>query len=514
MASGALALIGRALAVLVAALVLVPVAAVWWRSDGGGGLTPADWAAIRFTLTQAALSAAISVALAIPVAGALARRAFLGRGLLVTLLGAPFILPVIVAVLGILAVWGRSGVVSDLLAAAGLPRLTIYGLTGVVLTHVFFNLPLAVRLILGRWASVPAERFRLAASLGMGRGATWRTIAWPVLRSSVPGAALVIFLICTTSFAVALTLGGGPRATTVELAIYQAFRFEGDLARAAVLAGVQLVVTGVAAGLSFLVATAPDARSGGLDRVPQRWDGAGRLPRIADAAWIALAAAFLLAPLVAVAANGAAGVLALDAGVWRAAGRSLAVALASTALTLALAVPIGAAAVRRPWIEGAGLLSIAASPLVLGTGLFILARPFADPVALALPLTAVVNAMMSLPFALRAVIPAMAEAEAGWGRLADSLGMDGRARLRHLLLPRLRRPLGFAGGLAAALSMGDLGVVALFADPDRATLPLALYRLMAGYRMDEAAGAALLLVALSLALFWAFDRGGRADARA
>ena len=43
----------------------------------------------------------------------------------------------------------------------------------------------------------------------------------------------VIFVICLTSFAVALTLGGGPRATTIELAIYQAFRFEFDLARAA-----------------------------------------------------------------------------------------------------------------------------------------------------------------------------------------------------------------------------------------------------------------------------------------
>jgi thiamine transport system permease protein len=37
---------------------------------------------------------------------------------------------------------------------------------------------------------------------------------------------------------------------------------------------------------------------------------------------------------------------------------------------------------------------------------------------------------------------------------------------------------------------------------------------MGAYRMDDAAGAALLLLILSLALFWIFDRGGRADARA
>jgi thiamine transport system permease protein len=62
--------------------------------------------------------------------------------------------------------------------------------------------------------------------------------------------------------------------------------------------------------------------------------------------------------------------------------------------------------------------------------------------------------------------------------------------------------------------MGDLGVIALFADPGHATLPLELYRLMAAYRMQAAAGAGLLLMALSLGLFWLFDRGGRADADA
>ena len=48
---------------------------------------------------------------------------------------------------------------------------------------------------------------------------------------------------------------------------------------------------------------------------------------------------------------------------------------------------------------------------------------------------------------------------------------------------RLRRPMGFAAGLAAALSMGDLGVIALFAPPEVATLPLLMQRLMAAYRM-------------------------------
>jgi thiamine transport system permease protein len=54
----------------------------------------------------------------------------------------------------------------------------------------------------------------------------------------------------------------------------------------------------------------------------------------------------------------------------------------------------------------------------------------------------------------------------------------------------------------------------LFGGQDQPTLPLAMYRLMGAYRMEDAAGAALLLLILSLALFRLFDRGHRPDAHA
>ena len=510
------ALMGGLAAGAILLLVLGSISAVALRAEAWNGLKPSDWAALRFTLLQAVLSAAISVGLAIPVARALARRRFRGRGALITLLGAPFILPVIVAVFGLLAVFGRSGMASQILGWLGLPPLSIFGLHGVVLAHVFFNLPLAVRLILQGWMAVPAERFRLAASLNFSGRDIARHIEWPVLREVVPGALMTVFLICTTSFAVALTLGGGPRATTIELAIYQAFRFDFDLSRAALLALLQVAVSGTAALIALRVAQ-PAEQGGGLDRIAARWDASTPTARTLDAVFLSLVALFLLAPLLSIVIRGLPGILGLPAPVFAAAGRSVLVALTSTALTLALALPLAVLAHRLRGrggkaIEGLGYLTIAASPLVIGTGLFIVIFPFANPVALALPVTALVNAAMALPFALRVLAPALAGVEDSYGRLADSLRLTGIARLRLLWLPRLRRPLGFAAGLAAALSMGDLGVVALFADPEGATLPLVLYRLMAAYRTGDAAAAALLLLMLSLAAFWVFDRGGRMDA--
>jgi thiamine transport system permease protein len=509
---------GAAAAALVAAAVLGPLAAVAWRAEAGSGLGPADWAAVRFTLVQAALSAAISVALAIPVARALARRVFPGRGALVTLMGAPFLLPVIVAVLGLLAVFGRAGWLNAALAGIGAGRIEVYGLQGVVLAHVFLNLPLAVRLLLQGWQEIPAERIRLATALGFSGRDMRRHFERPLLRDVLPGAALLIFLICTTSFAVALILGGGPRATTVELAIYQAFRFDFDLGRAALLGLVQVAIC-VAAGLLAFTAMRRRDLGAGLDRPPLPWPGDTRPARGLDAAALVAAAAFLLIPLAAVAAQGAPSLLGLPAGVWRAAGRSILLALAATGLTLALALPLAALALRLGrgrghLVEAVGFLTVAVSPLVIGTGLFILLFPLADPTDLALPVTALVNALVSLPFVLRALLPAWQAAEASQGRLADALGLAGWSRMRHAILPRLRRPLGFGAGLAAAFSMGDLGVIALFSTPGQGTLPLEMVRLMGAYRTDDAQGAALLLMGLTLAVFWLFDRGGRVDADA
>ncbi|MDE0850609.1 thiamine/thiamine pyrophosphate ABC transporter permease ThiP [Yoonia sp.] len=487
---------------LVLLLTIGTMIAVAMRAEVGTGLSVADWAAIQFTVTQALVSALVSVLLAIPVARALARQTFWGRGALITLLGAPFILPVIVAVLGLLAVFGRSGIVNDFLGVLGLPEVSIYGFHGVVLAHVFFNLPLATRFLLQGWLAIPAERFRLVASLN---APVSRLLEWPMLRAVVPGTFLVIFLICLTSFAVALTLGGGPGASTVETEIYYAILREFDLGRAALLACIQFSICAVAAIIAWQV-TAVDGFGAGLDRVVQRWDGS----RAIDFAWIGFAAVFLIVPLSMVVLKGVPGLFELPASVLNAAVRSVGVAVVSAALTVVMAMALALHGGRMVAIVG--VLPLAASGLVMGTGLFLIVFPFVRPSDLALPVTALVNATLALPFALRSLAPAVESVVADYGRLADHLGMSGWVRLRLVILPRVRRPLGFALGLAAALSMGDLGVIALFANDAGATLPLAMYRLMGSYQIEAAAGAGLLLVCLSLLLFWICDRGGRVDA--
>jgi thiamine transport system permease protein len=61
------------------------------------------------------------------------------------------------------------------------------------------------------------------------------------------------------------------------------------------------------------------------------------------------------------------------------------------------------------------------------------------------------------------------------------------------------------------LSLGDLGAIALFGSEHLVTLPLLLLQRLGSYRVDDAAGLALVLGALCLAIMALAERAARRD---
>jgi thiamine transport system permease protein len=520
--AGALAL-AAIVAVMAGALVALALTALTLPGDGRPVIDAYFWRVVRFTLLQAALSTVLSLGFALPVARALARRPqFPGRRAILNLFALPLALPALVVVLGVVGLWGRQGWINQALGAFGLETgLDIYGLQGILIAHVFFNMPLSARLMVAHLDRIPGESWRLASQLGMTSSALFRLIEWPVLRAGLPGIAALVFMLCVASFTVVLTLGGGPAATTIEVAIYQALRFEFDPGRAVVLALVQLAFTAVfitAIGRFALPLTVgPD-----LARAGMRPDTAALVGRIGDTALIVLATLFLVLPLVSVALDSVAAPLARLMGepvVRRALATSLGIAsvaaVLAIGLTWALVQAARAARMRargRPlleWFASAcdtgGSLILVMPPIVIGAGWFVLLRPVADIFALAPILVIVINALMAIPYATRILGPAVAEAAQAHDRLCASLGISGWNRLRRIDWPALKRPLGLALAFAMALSLGDLGVIALFGSEQVLTLPLLLLQRMGSYRTADAAGLAGLLALLCLGLIWTAD---------
>ncbi len=513
-AGGSLALAGM---LGFAGLATVALLDAGWSGQSAPIFDAYLWRVLRFTLLQAVLSAAVSVVLAIPFARALARQPdFPGRIWLVRLLAVPLGLPVITGALGLLEVWGRNGWANMLLRNLGFSEpVNIYGLAGILLAHVFFNLPLATRLLLAGLERLPAEYWLLGSNLGFSSRDSFRHIEWPEIRRQLPGIAGLILMLAVTSFTLVLLLGGGPAATTLEVAIYQSLRFDFDPPRAVSLALLQIALTG---GLMLLLALATrQSREGMTNSVhASRPDGRVLQRQMADGSVILAGALFLLLPLCAILLSGLKSDplrLLLEPVFLRALATSLAIAAPAGALAVLLALSLssmrlaigesaapGALAHRYGQIApGAASLILLFPPTVLGTGWFLLSGP-ARVDAIAPFLIIAINGLMAFPFVLRILDPALASHRQRTARLAASLGIQGWNRIRLVDWPGLRKPLAMALSFATALSIGDLGVVALFSSDRLVTLPWLLYSRMGSYRTTDAAGIALLLALLCLAL--------------
>jgi thiamine transport system permease protein len=502
-------------------------------SDPAGAVSAFDgylFRVVRFTLWQAALSTLLSVAPALLVARALSRHPrFPGRRLILQLFALPLALPAIVAALGILALYGRAGYFAGGLASLGGGTWDgIYGLSGILVAHVFFNMPLATRLFLEALGTVPADQWRLASQLGMGPGSAFRLVEWPALRAALPGIAGLVFMLCVTSFTIVLTLGGGPRATTLEVAIYQALRFDFDPARAVALTLLQIALT-AAAVLALTRLGADTVGDANLPVAPRRYLSVGTGETVINVLLIGLALLFVAGPMAATVAAG------LDADLARLAGEDavrramltsavLAVlsALLSVAVSLALIMARRALASKRRGAPaslleyatdtGAGFVLVV-PPIVIGAGWFLALRHVGDVLAIAPVMVVAVNAVMAMPFAVRALRPAYDAAADRHDRLCLLLGLSGWNRLRLIDWPSLRRPLATAFAFAMALSLGDLGVIALFGSDAVQTMPYLLLARMGSYRTQDAAGLALMLGLACLALMLVADRLGQGGRR-
>jgi thiamine transport system permease protein len=482
------------------------------------------WRIARFTVLQALLSMLLSVGFAIPLARALhAQQNFPGRAMILRLFALPLALPALVAVLGVTSIYGRNGLLAS---AFGWLRLDtvpdIYGLTGILIAHVFFNLPLATRLVLSSLDSIPEDYWKLSSQLGMSNRTQFKLIEWPVILRNISGVAGLIFMLCITSFTVVLTLGGGPRATTLEVAIYQSLHFDFDIARAVSLTLLQLSLTVAILGLLSL-AGRPTEEGFSVRTTTRRFETTSWQVRIWNIALILSGFLFVALPIGGIVVSGLSadfGRLLTEAAVWRAIGTSLVLGATAAALSLIISLSLVIAreflATRRRYASagvfersldlGASLIMVV-PPIVIGAGWFILSRHFVDPFSLAPFMVVCVNAAMAVPFAFRILRPSWDTAASRHNRLCDQLGIAGWSRLQIIDWPVLKRPLGIAFAFAMALSLGDLGTIALFGNDSISTLPYLLLQRMGSYRTDDAAGLALILAGLCLILMIIADRG-------
>lgn len=202
---------------------------------------------ITFTLYQAFLSSILSVLIAIPGAYIVTRYKFPGKKLFLSLSSLPFVLPSILTVLGFVLLFGNRGLINTLLmrifSLESPPLQILYSLKAVLLAHVFYNFPLAIRIISSLWKKIPYELTEASYSLGSSPLATFRKVTLPHLSNAIITSFTLIFLYCFMSFGIILVLGGGPSLSTIEVEVYRFARVSLNLPKAAFLALIESFIT-------------------------------------------------------------------------------------------------------------------------------------------------------------------------------------------------------------------------------------------------------------------------------
>lgn len=470
------------------------------------------WHVIGFTFWQALLSTVLSVIPAIFLAKALFRRHFPGRILFLRLCSMTLVLPVLVAIFGLLTVYGRVGWIAQFCQWLGINyQFTPYGLKGILLAHVFFNLPLAMRMLLLALENIAVEQRQLAAQLGMNQWQHFRIVEWPYLRRQILPTSALIFMLCFASFASVLTLGGGPAATTIELAIYQSLSYDFDLNKAALLALIQLFCC---LGLVLLSQKLNVVFSVGASR-QLRWTNPAdsRWQKWWDTLLISMTLLFLIPPFLAIIVDGLNLTLLhvlQQPGLWQAGINSIFIAISAGVLCIILTMMLLWSSrelrLRRSILlyrtcELSGLLILAMPGIVLATGFFLLLNNTINLTYSPYSLIILTNALMAIPYALKILENQMYDLAERYNLLCLSLQIKGINRLTLIELKALKRTIGQAFAFACILSIGDFGIIALFGNENFRTLPYYLYQQLGSYRNNDAAITALLMLLLCFSLF-------------
>ncbi|MGV9103155.1 MAG: ABC transporter permease, partial [Candidatus Thorarchaeota archaeon] len=198
-----------------------------------------------FTVTQALVSTIVTVLLGLPAGIILAKLEFRGKGFVQAAMLIPFVLPPIVVVVGFLRMFGQGGFIDSILMTVFMADSSILNLasffTGIVLAHVFYNIPLVALIVSSSLERLSPEIEESADILGAGSIQKFKRIIMPHIMQSIVAASLLTFLFCFMSFPIVLALGQG-RYATMEVRIWNAFRLA-DYGEASSLALIQLVIT-------------------------------------------------------------------------------------------------------------------------------------------------------------------------------------------------------------------------------------------------------------------------------
>jgi molybdate transport system permease protein len=217
----------KVIAAVAVAAVALPLVALIARAPWSDVAHLADRGprtALLVSLEVSLGAAALALVFGLPVAVVLARASFPGRSLVRSLALLPLVLPPVVAGVGLLATFGRHGLLGRALSSIGI-RLP-FTTAGAILASAFVATPLLILTVEAGLRALDARQHEAAETLGASPWYAFRRVTLPALRPAIAAGLVVAWARALGEFGATITFAGNfrGRTQTLPLAVFEALQ--------------------------------------------------------------------------------------------------------------------------------------------------------------------------------------------------------------------------------------------------------------------------------------------------
>ncbi len=455
---------------------------------------PGVISAVKFSVLQALISAAISVGVGSVLGYIDATYEFRGRSFLRCVIASPFTLPSIGVALAFLLVC-RSGI---------LPR----GFPAIVAAHVYYNYGFCAIMISSVLSTVPNEIEEAAEVLGASPMTRFLRVVLPSVAKGVVSSFVIVYMLCFTSFAIPLVLGG-PGSYTLEVEIYSLATTFLDLRESAAAA---LLGLGLTAPLAILLMRErPVQMPGEARRRKTLPDGVFGFLILAFYVSAAIAAIYPVAYLFM---NSLYNPITSEFNprvfleiLSRKYNPYLGTSPAKTMVN-SLMYGVAASSLALSWsliaytsgrnISPLAFLPMATSPMTLALGLYLL-----GDIAGLQPWMLIIMShwMISLPFMYRSMASSLSSLDPNLLDAAEVLGMERKDALVSVLLPAIAPGLLAGIFYSFSMSLAETSASTLLSVPGQQPMTVASLQFLSGRMFQESNAMSFLVTAFTLLIF-------------
>lgn len=465
---------------------------------------------LYYSTIQALLSSSISILVGIIVARAFFYLHFKGKNFLYKTIISVWALPAVVVIFSLIGFWGIAGWFNNFLQLLGFKKsFNIYGLQGILLGHCFFNIPFATKQILESLQTIPKNNLKIADQLNFSPLNKFRLIELPIIKNILPKCFITIFLLCFTSFPIVLMLGGSPKYSTLEVAIYQAVNFEVNFTKAGFLVLVQLVLS-----LIILAILQKDKFQKGNAIINDNCKNLQlcKSEKLLLKTILILVSLFIFLPLFTLIVEGFKTFLNpenLDLEIiFKAILNSILLSLISAGFALWICFFIANEITtqnikkhRRQFFNIISILPLVVPVSMLATGLFIIFQNWNLNNFTLILIIGFCNSFALIPFIFHPISNALLNTKINQNKLAQSLGLKDWNRFKILELPCVKNILINNFILAISASFGSFTLFAFFSEQNLITLPILIYQQLGSYKIAQASFTSLILLVLTILPF-------------